>query len=61
MNPTAPIAPGASRTVSITYQVDPASACGGGHTIAFFIYTYRESTAGFIGEIIGGPGTTVLC
>jgi hypothetical protein len=62
MNPTFPIAPGATRTVTIAYQVDADSPCGGGRAIAFFLYTYRESTAGFIGQIVDGPpATTVVC
>ncbi len=35
MNPAAPIAPGASRTVTITYDVAPDSPCGSGRAIAF--------------------------
>jgi hypothetical protein len=62
MNPTSPIAPGATRTVDITFQVEPTSACGGGRNITFFFYTYRESTAGFVGQIVNGPpGTEVVC
>jgi hypothetical protein len=61
MNPTTPLAPGASRTVTITYDIEPTSACGGGYHIAFFLYAYRESTAGFVGETLGGPATSVLC
>jgi hypothetical protein len=59
---TAPVAPGATRTVDITFQVEPTSACGGGRNITFFFYTYRESTAGYIGQIVNGPaGTVVEC
>lgn len=57
---TAPIAPGATRTFEVTYHVSATTACG---AVEFFFYTYRESTAGFVGETINAPGTrtTIVC
>lgn len=59
MNPTSPLAPGASRTVTITYDIAPDSPCG--QYIGFFFYIYRESSAGNFADVPDGPDTMVLC
>jgi hypothetical protein len=61
MNPSTSIAPGDSRTVTITYDVAAGTPCGGGRYIAFYFYTYRESSAGNFDRVVDGPGTTIDC
>lgn len=58
---TAPIAPGATRTATLTYQIATDSPCGEGKNISFFFYNYRESTAGAFDLIADSPAVTVLC
>ena len=55
------VPPGATRTVTIVYQVLPTSPCGGGRSIDLVLYTYRESTAGAFDEVVPGPSTAVAC
>lgn len=58
-----PIAPGASQTVTLTYQVLPDSACGT-QTIAFNFYDYDEynSDTNSEGALFGtSPATAVNC
>lgn len=55
----APLAPGASRTQTITLQVEPTAPCGA--EIGFFLYSYRESSAGNIVEMQDGPDAFVQC
>jgi hypothetical protein len=59
---TAPIAPGATRTATLTYQIAPDSACAEYVHFEFFLYNYRESTAGAFGGIANyTPSVIVLC
>ena len=59
IHPTSPIAPGDSRTATITYEIDAESPCG--HYIGFFFYIYRESSAGAVADVPDGPDTMVEC
>ncbi|MFD0258984.1 hypothetical protein ACFV4M_13720 [Kitasatospora indigofera] len=58
---TAPVAPGASTTVTISYQVAADSSCGG--RIDLYTYLYYEYQAGSLTEstIQDLPGSDVLC
>jgi hypothetical protein len=57
----APIAPGATRTATITYQIAADSPCGAATNLSFFFYNYRESTAGAFDLLAASPVVTVLC
>lgn len=46
LNYTVPIAPGATRTVKLTYQVAADSTCGANKAIGFYSYLYYEFAAG---------------
>jgi uncharacterized repeat protein (TIGR01451 family) len=58
---TAPIAPGATRTATLTYQIATDSPCGENINLNLWFYSYRESAAG---AVVGGgfpPNVVVLC
>ena len=56
------IAPQATRTATVTYDIAADSPCGDGRNIAFSLYTYRESSAGAADLMIwDGPRTDVIC
>jgi len=55
------IAPGATRTATLTYQIAADSPCGEGTGLAFYFYNYRESAAGAFDLISHSPTVTVLC
>jgi len=61
MHPNAPIAPSDSRTVTLTWSIDSASPCGPNIDLAYYVYAYRESSAGNIGGIAGGANLDVTC
>jgi hypothetical protein len=56
---SAPIGPGESRTETITLVVEPTASCHA--SMGFFVYSYRESTAGNVSETPMGPHIGVLC
>lgn len=61
MHHNVPIAPGESRTATLTYQIASNSACGNGIAVGLDIYSYREDAQGNTGQIYGGPVTYVNC
>lgn len=58
---SAPIAPGASRSATLTYQIAADSPCGENVGLAFFFYNDRESAAGPADGIAGSPVVTIVC
>ncbi|HEX6472593.1 MAG TPA: hypothetical protein VF069_26110 [Streptosporangiaceae bacterium] len=58
---TVPIAPGATRTVTLTYEIATDSSCGEGRPLEFYFYNYRESSAGAVDLLAWSPAVTVLC
>ncbi|MFE4857108.1 hypothetical protein [Streptomyces sp. NPDC056670] len=56
-----PLAPGASRTVTLTYRVAPDSACG--RTLGFSSYLYYEYGSGLFStsDTYGSPEVRVDC
>jgi hypothetical protein len=61
LNYTAPIAPGATRTATLTNVIAADSPCGESTNLSFFFYSYRESSAGAFDLIENSPTVTVLC
>jgi hypothetical protein len=58
---TVPIAPGATRTATLTFDIAPDSPCGDNTVLQFFFYNYRESAAGAFDLLAWSPDVTILC
>lgn len=60
---TVPVAPGATTTVTLTYDIAADSACGSGARIDFYTYIYDEYQAGAATDsgILDVPGNEVVC
>jgi hypothetical protein len=57
------IPPGGTREVRFTYHVAAGSPCGSGRSLAFYFYSYRETTndAGFVTVYDPQPTTQIAC
>jgi FtsP/CotA-like multicopper oxidase with cupredoxin domain len=57
------IPPGGTREVRFSYQVAAGSPCGAGRTLAFYFYSYRETTNNATAGIIYDPmpTTSIAC
>lgn len=60
---SAPIAPGATRTLTMTYQIAADSNCGSTITVGFYSYFYYEYNGGANTKdwVQNTPVTTVTC
>ncbi|WP_058041658.1 hypothetical protein [Streptomyces roseifaciens] len=62
MNYAVPILPGASRTVTLTYNVAADSACGPSRRIEFYTYLYYEYQGGQAKKDgVNSVGTDIAC
>ena len=60
-HPDVPIAPAATRTMTVSWRIDDDSPCGESIPFAWYSYVYWESDAGNFDGLTGPPYLTVLC